>query len=235
MVNAASLAPVVSPGAVVLIRGASLGPNMAATLDQTGIFPTTLGNTTVTFNGIPASLLSSSPGIIRAVAPYGLSGQTAAQVIVTHYPSSPVEQVSAAFSVPVADTALGIFSKTPSGSGQADILNCDATGCASNSVDNPAAPGSIVVFFATGMAPWAGPGIDGSIAILPRHSGNLASLTIGGQPAQILYAGVAPYQVWGVFQVNALVPKGIASGPQAVVLTVGQASNASQQTTLAVQ
>jgi uncharacterized protein (TIGR03437 family) len=60
-------------------------------------------------------------------------------------------------------------------------------------------------------------------------------VTIGGQPATIRYAGVAPYRVRGVFQVNAVIPEGIGSGPQPVVLTVNQASNAQQQVTVAVQ
>ena len=46
------------------------------------------------------------------------------------------------------------------------------------------------------------------------------SLTIGGRPATIQYAGGAPYQVMGMFQVNAKVPDGIGSGPQPVVVTV---------------
>jgi uncharacterized protein (TIGR03437 family) len=234
VVNAALLEPILTPGAVVLIRGTSLGPNISATLNQTGLYPATLGNTTVTFNGIPAPLLSSSPTAIKAVVPYGIAGQATAQVVVTHYPQSTEEQVSAAFSVPVAETSLAIFSRTQTGDWQNDIQNCDANGCSPNSAENPAPPGSIIVFFATGVAPWAGPGVDGSVAIVPRlYLG--AGLTIGGQPAQILYAGVAPYQVWGVFQVNARVPEGIGSGPQRVVLTVGQAGNASQQVTVAVQ
>jgi len=234
VVNAASLVPVVTPGAVVLIRGASLGPITSATLDQTGLYPTTLGNTTVTFNGIPAPLLSSSPKVIKAVAPYGIAGQAAAQVVVTHYPQSTVAQVSAPLSVPVADTSLGIFNRMQTGDCQNQILNCDANGCSPNSAENPAPPGSIIVFFATGVAPWVGPGVDGSVAIVPQlYSG--AGLTIGGQPAQILYAGVAPYQVWGMFQVNARVPQGIGSGPQPLVLTIGQNDNSQQQVTVAVQ
>jgi len=236
VVNAASLAPVVTPGAVVLIRGSSLGPNMSAALDLTGLYRTTLGNTIVTFNGIPAPILSLGPTAIKAVAPYGIGGQAAAQVILTHYAKSSVAQVSEAFSVPVADTSLGIFSRTPSGSGQADIQNCDRNGCTPNSVDNPAPPGSIIVFFATGVAPWVGPGVDGSVAIVPRlYPPPGVGLSIGGQLTQILYAGVAPYQVWGMFQVNARIPENIGSGPQPVVLTVGQASNTSQQATVAVQ
>ena len=58
VVNAASLAPVINPGAVVLIRGISLSPNLSATLDQTGVYPTTLGNTAshLQRNPCPAAL-----------------------------------------------------------------------------------------------------------------------------------------------------------------------------------
>jgi uncharacterized protein (TIGR03437 family) len=61
------------------------------------------------------------------------------------------------------------------------------------------------------------------------------SVTIGGQPATIRYAGAAPYQVLGIFQVNAVVPEGIGSGPQPIVLTAGENSNSQQQVTVAVQ
>ena len=60
------------------------------------------------------------------------------------------------------------------------------------------------------------------------------SLTIGGQPAKILYAGAAPNQV-SLLQVNAVVPSGIGSGPQPVVLTIGASDNAKQGVTVAVQ
>jgi uncharacterized protein (TIGR03437 family) len=236
VVNAASLAPVITPGAVVLIRGTSLGPNISARLDQTGLYSTTLGNTTVTFNGIAAPLLSVSPTVIQAVAPYGIAGQRAAQVVVTHYPQSTVGQDSTPFSVPVADTSLGIFTRTQTGGIAVEIQNCDTDGCFPNSAENPAAHGSIVVLFATGVAPWVGPGVDGSVAIVPRlYNAGRMGLTIGGQPAQILYAGVAPYQVWGMFQANARITQGIGPGPQALVLTLGQATSASQPATIAVQ
>ncbi|MGH7868808.1 MAG: hypothetical protein ACREP9_14535, partial [Candidatus Dormibacteraceae bacterium] len=60
------------------------------------------------------------------------------------------------------------------------------------------------------------------------------SLTIGGQPATLRYFGNAPYQPWGIFQVNALVPAGLASGLQPVVLTIGNLSSANQTVFLAV-
>jgi uncharacterized protein (TIGR03437 family) len=61
------------------------------------------------------------------------------------------------------------------------------------------------------------------------------SLTVGGQAANILYAGAAPGQVSGLMQVNAVVPNGIGSGAQPVVLTIGSNNNSQQGVTVAVQ
>ncbi|HEV2446263.1 MAG TPA: hypothetical protein VGS58_10090, partial [Candidatus Sulfopaludibacter sp.] len=44
--------------------------------------------------------------------------------------------------------------------------------------------------------------------------------TIGGQDANVAYAGPAPSLVNGVLQVNLTVPAGLAPGPQPVVITV---------------
>jgi len=61
------------------------------------------------------------------------------------------------------------------------------------------------------------------------------SLTIGGKPAKILFAGAAPYEAAGMLQINAIIPNGIGSGPQPVVLTIGNRNNAAQPVTLAVK
>ena len=236
VVNAASLAPVITPGAVVLIGGSSLGPTTSHAIDKIGVYPTTLGNMSVTFNGIPAALMSSSPKGIQAVASYGIADAAEAQVVVTHQREfAGVERSSSAFSVPVTGVSLGIFNKAQSAERLNWIQNCDANGCTPNSADNPAPRGSIITIFATGVAPWAGPSVDGAINIVPRSRFSDAGLSIGGQPAWILWAGTAPYQVWGVFQVNALVPENIVSGPQAVVLTIDQETNVTQPVTVVVQ
>jgi uncharacterized protein (TIGR03437 family) len=105
-----------------------------------------------------------------------------------------------------------------------------------NSVDNPAPKGSAIEIFATSSGLWNRPVQDGSILLdtltLPIAP---VSLTIGGQPARILYAGAAPFLISGVLQVNAIVPNNIGSGPQPLVLTIGNNSNAQQQVTVAVQ
>jgi len=90
--------------------------------------------------------------------------------------------------------------------------------------------------FGTAGGIWNEAFLDGSVSMIPRNFDySQVSLTIGGQPPRILYGGSAPYRVWGMVQVNAVVPNGLGSGPQPVVLTVGQLTTASQPVTVFVQ
>ena len=69
--------------------------------------------------------------------------------------------------------------------------------------------------FGTAAGIWTNNVPDGSVSVRARSFDySRVSLTIGGQPARVLYAGTAPFQVWGEFQVNAIVPTGLPSGPQ---------------------
>ena len=244
VVSAAALQQALSPGEVVSIFGTHLGiPSTTTQFDSAGLYPTSVGftpvtsqpgNTIVTFNGIPAPLLYVSTDQINAQVPYEIAGQKNVNVVVTHN-----LQASPPFTVPILDTSPGIFTVTQNGNGQGAILNADITNpniVTGNSASNPAAKGSGISIFATGSGLWNRTVQDGSILLdtMTRPTAPV-SLTIGGQPARILYAGAAPYLISGVLQVNAIVPDNIGSGPQPLVLTVGQNSNVPQQVTVAVQ
>jgi uncharacterized protein (TIGR03437 family) len=178
---------------------------------------------------------------INAVVPFEVAGQKNVDVVVTHD-----SQASATFSLAIADTSPAIFTDTQNGKGQGAILDAGPGALspgAPNGPENPAPKGSAVSIFATGGGLFAVQvGVsnpvsqDGFISLTtsPPPAGPV-SLTIGGQPAQILYAGAAPYAVPGVIQINATVPTGIGSGAQPVVLTIGSGNNASQQVTAAVK
>jgi uncharacterized protein (TIGR03437 family) len=102
----------------------SLAPSLLATYNDAGLFPTSLANATVTFNGVAAPILSTSPGQINAVAPYEIAGQKTVQVVVSQYPQTQYQQTSPAFTVPEADTSLALFATAQLATGQPGILNC---------------------------------------------------------------------------------------------------------------
>jgi uncharacterized protein (TIGR03437 family) len=126
----------------------------------------------------------------------------------------------------VTDTAPAIFSLTQTGSGQGAILNQDGT---VNGTPTAAARGSVVQIFATGAGQLNPGGVTGSVTssagpTFPQPVGPV-SVTIGGQPATVQFAGSAPALVSGVLQVNAVVPQNVALGSQPIVLTVGNNSS----------
>jgi trimeric autotransporter adhesin len=237
IVNSASLQPSISPGALVSIFGANLGtPPISGHFNDSGLYPTTLGNTTVTFNGTAAPLLYVSTVQINAVVPHEVAGQKAVSVVVTHD-----SVASPAFSLPLTATSPAIFTVTQNGKGQGAILNDDPNvNPTPNSADNPAAIGIPISIYANGGGLLSQTVQDGSIPLIigePPYFNVTApvSVTIGGQPAQVIYAGAIPFEVTGMVQVNAIVPNGIGSGAQPVVLTIGSNNNASQQVTVAVK
>src|SRR5262249_15938009 len=105
-----------------------------------------------------------------------------------------------------------------------------------NSAANPAAKGSVVMIYGTGEGKTDPPGTAGlaSEGTL-QHPVAPVSVLIGGQPAEVLYAGSAPGLVMGLLQGNARVPE-LSEGGSAVpvVLTIGRA-NSHPSATLAVQ
>ena len=239
ILNATSLQPGISPGAIVSIFGEHLGPPSGAVgsasspsfEDPTHFYQTKfVGNTKVAFNGYLAPLLYVNAGQVNAVVPYEVAGQANVEVVLSH------SLVAApAVTVPILDTSPGIFTVTQNGSGQGAILNQNRT---LNSAQNPAAAGSIIQIFATGAGLW-NPTVPTGLQLspippFPVPAADVA-VAIGGQPAQITYAGGAPGFVSGLLQVNAVIPAGLASGPQPVLLTIGQNSNSRQQVTVAVQ
>jgi uncharacterized protein (TIGR03437 family) len=98
------------------------------------------------------------------------------------------------------------------GNGPGAILNEDGT---VNSPDNPAAAGSLVALYVTGLGQTDPPGQDGVVAgnLLPRPQLPV-SVFVSGLPADILYAAAAPGMVAGVFQLNVRVPATITSWPE---------------------
>jgi trimeric autotransporter adhesin len=227
----------VSPGDIVTIFGNNIGPASPATgtpfSPTNGTVSTELAGVTVTFNGVATPLIFVAPNQINLIVPYELASQVgqSVPVVVTNNMTA-----SASVNVTVAATVPAIFSLTLDGNGQGAILNQDAS---INGSSNPAAPGSIISIYATGEGQIVPAGTTGCITggtlPLPTPSAKV-SLTIGGQAVtDIEYAGEAPDSVCGLLQVNATIPSSVAAGAQPVMLTIGTATNSSQNITVAVK
>jgi uncharacterized protein (TIGR03437 family) len=193
---------------------------------------TTAGETRVWFDGIAAPVVYSIKGQVGAVVPYEVGQRTTTEVAVEYrgVRSAPV-------TLAVVESAPALFTLDSSGHGQAAMLN--ETGCC-NSVRNPAARGSVVALYATGEGQTDPPGTTGLFSAYAKTSEYPAPrqtvrVTVGGVPAEILFAGEAPHTVAGLLQVNFRIPANAPLGDAVpLVLSVG-GSRSRDDVTMAVR
>ena len=151
--------------------------------------------------------------------PYEVAGRVAVSVQV-EYQGLP----SPAVSLPVVSAAPAIFTQNQSGKGPGSIRNQDFT---LNTAGNPASAGSVIQIYGTGEGLSQPAQSDGVITPDVRSTVLPATVTIGGVPANLQFAGPAPQAVAGLFQVNAFVPTGLPSGPVPLVIKFGTVSTQS--------
>jgi uncharacterized protein (TIGR03437 family) len=211
-----------------------MGPSPLATgtIPALGTVGTTAGATTVTFNGTPAPVLYSSASAVGVIVPYEVFGSTSASVVVTHElptaaPPSGQPIVSPAFTIPVAQTAPGLFTISETGTGEVVAYNFDGT---LNTASNPVARGFPVIVYATGEGQTDPTGTDGLIAsgLFVRTPFAPVSATVAGQAASVVYAGSADGNVSGIMEVELIVPPlpaSTAAGALPIMLTVGGVSS----------
>jgi uncharacterized protein (TIGR03437 family) len=229
VVNAASeAARAISPGEIITLFGIGLGASPSEfTLNASGKVPTTVGGTQVLINGQAAPILYASSGQVNAIVPYEVetSGTAAIQVVWNGIGS-------AAWGVPLAPSAPGIFAVGSLGIGQAAALNQDNS---VNGSSNPAARGSVVQIFATGEGQTSPANVTGGVTGSGNSTTQPVTVSIGGIGATVAYNGSAPDEVSGVLQVNAVVPAGVTPGTAVpVVIQVGSQKSQSG-ITIAVQ
>lgn len=183
------------PTPITVANAATLQTGPVAPGSLISIFGAGLAAAQVLFDGQPATLLMSQPTQINTQVPQTATG--ALQVVAG-------TSVLLNTTLTIVPSAPGIFTG-PGGTGPAVAANQDGT---INSNSYPAAQGSVVTLYATGLGQGA------------------VSLSIGGANAAVLYAGDAPGFI-GVYQINAQIPTGIASGIDPVVLIAGSAQSQS--------
>ena len=199
-VTAAASTPAAVPASVIVsaVTDAAdfrAGPVVPGSL--AAVFGSNLSgqNVSVTFDGIAAHLLYTSAKQINLQIPPDLTGHSSTQMVVTVDGSS-----SAPLTVQLVAIAPALF--TPG------ILNQDST---LNSPTNPAAAGSVLQIFGTGM-----PASGGAVFVTISTHANMVPL----------YAGAAP-GLNGIEQVNVAVPAGL--GATSANLTICVTGTGSQR------
>src|SRR6185437_6509906 len=155
---------------------------------------------------------------INVHVPWELQGQKSVQMKV----ALDEGLFSNVVTVPVADY-------TPSFFGTAAQIAARDEGNQIISAANPVQGGHVAQIFCNGLGPVTNPPASGDPAPSSPLSRTMdqPTVTIGGQPAQVQFSGLAPGFA-GLYQVNVVVPDNLASGSQPVVLTInGQQSNTS--------
>jgi uncharacterized protein (TIGR03437 family) len=214
--NAASYGLPLAPGQIVVLYGTGLGPSqlVAATVGSDGLYHTQLAGTTVSFNGTPAPMIYTSSTQVAAIVPYAITpicGVPTSEVTVTVTYQGQSSATIEVFTTLNSFSAPGLFTLDSTGQGQAAAINQDNVTV--NTAATPAKVGDVISLFATGEGQTTPAGVDGKLAASPYPKPNSSvSVTIGGVPAQVLYAGGAPGEVAGLMQVNVQIPSGIQTG-----------------------
>ncbi|HEY4361470.1 MAG TPA: IPT/TIG domain-containing protein [Bryobacteraceae bacterium] len=236
VVNAASFAggQAVAPGSEVAIFGSSLAANTVPASSVPLSF--SLGNTSVTFNGIPAALYVVSDGQVNAQMPWNVLPANqipgSVNVVVTKGGVA-----SAPIAVSIGAAAPGIYS-IPPGAGYAVAINPDSSlaapvGVIPGATTHPAKAGDTLIVLATGLgavnptvANGAGPTVTTFAVVSP-------TATIGGKSAQVAFAGLAP-GFPGINQLNIVVPAGVTGNSLAIQLSDNGVTS-TDQVVIAVQ
>jgi uncharacterized protein (TIGR03437 family) len=221
IVNAAIFNSTISPGSIVSLFGANLASGTVSA--AVSPLPTMLSGTQVLVNGTPAPLFYVSPTQINLQLPNGISGN--ATMMVT---SGGASSVSTTVAVSALSPAIFMAGGT-----QGAILNQDYS---ANSAANPAAAGSVIQIFATGLGATSPPlatGQAGATSPPFNTTVNTVTATINGTSAPVAFSAAAPGFV-GLFQINVTVPPDTPSG-SAVPLQLQVAGQSSNTVTVAVK
>jgi uncharacterized protein (TIGR03437 family) len=208
VLNAASFKAEVSPGALATLYGSNFigtGESGVASVP----LPPSFAGVSVSVNGKAAPVLFINTDQINFQIPW----ETATGSATITVSSSGLQ--SASVQVSVVAAAPGLFYQ----GSHALVQNSDYS---LNSSSNPATDGSLIIAYLTGAGAVSPPVADGQPASssAPSEVTSTVTATIGSQTAQVKFAGLAPDFV-GLWQVDVIVPAGLAQGDYPLVVSVG--------------
>ncbi len=222
----------VQPGEWISIYGSNLGP--ATPVNWNGNFPTQLGGTSVTVDGIAAYLYYVSAGQVNVQVPDGTRTNQSVPVVVTVGSQSVTSSVNVASVAPsfalLGDNlhVAGIIIRTD-GSGAYGNGVYDIIGPVSNTLGYktvPAKAGDNIELFGFGFGPTSPTVPAGQVCMLmpcAAPTTNAVTLTIGNTPVVTGFTGISEA---GTYQFNLTVPAGLGTGDVAITASVAGVSTA---------
>jgi uncharacterized protein (TIGR03437 family) len=211
VVNAASFLPGVSPGGLATIFGTNLTDVEGVVVANQNPFPTTLANTSVLVNGVPAPIFSiayaNGQDQISFQVPWETdTGPGAAFVEVINYNSR-----VGSLTVDSFTEDPGIFSYSKYGNSYALALHP-----ADNSIvspDNPAVPGEVLILYTTGLGrvDQRIPNGYGAPSNPLAYTRDPFRVVLAGGDIRVLFSGLAPGFV-GLYQINLQLPDDVPAG-----------------------
>jgi uncharacterized protein (TIGR03437 family) len=188
--------------------------------------PTNMVSTCVQVGSVLAPLTYVSSTQINAQAPtLPSSGSVQISVIVNCGTANQV--VSQATTASVAASAPEFLYFSVTSNGPDPVVAVEALsgayvgppGLIAGASFAPAEPGDTLTVYGVGFGATASLVSPGAVDDTADSTAGTATVTIGGIPATVLYAGLTPGDA-GLYQVNLVVPQGIQSGNQPIVLEV---------------
>jgi uncharacterized protein (TIGR03437 family) len=218
VVNAASFAPGLAPGALASVFGVGLVRAAGIVNAPPAPLPVELDGVSVEVNGTPAPLLAVARvnGLeqINFQIPFETALGTTSFVVKNGAASSAVFQAKTTAVAPALFTTDGSHAAAQHGTDYRPIAEGDG-----------AAAGEAILLYGTGLGPVSNaPATGGPAPLQPLAETAMPAVTIGGLPATVEFSGLTPFLV-GVDQINVRVPAGLAAGDQAVVVTIGGTSS----------
>jgi len=224
VVNAASYtADAVVPGGIATLFGTGIVSASGIVGAATVPLPTTLGGAQVLVNNIPAPLFAvanvNRQEQINFQVPWEVAGSNTVTVIVVNGSARSAPQD---YTVRGADPGLFTLDGTSA------IVVHGATNQLVTAA-NPAAPGEVVVFYATGLGAVGRAQQSGRPASLAElaEASNALAVSIGGRVAAVQFAGLTPGSI-GLYQVNCTVPAGVSGELEVQMTMLGRSSKAAK-------
>jgi uncharacterized protein (TIGR03437 family) len=199
-----------SPGSLVSIYGLNFSADQVLVADKFPL-PPALGGISILVNGQAIPIQAVTPWQVNAQLPQTAPmGNVTLQVVANGVPLNTVTaqilpSAPAAFAFPVAQTGGGYW--------QVAAFHAGTTVLADST--HPAAAGETLETYGCGLgvtSPEVAAG-EPSPASPPASAVVTPPVEIGLQPAQVTFAGLVP-GLAGIYQVNVVVPDGLASGMQ---------------------